>query len=362
MKRDDHASWMQAQEYASHLGKIPNVFSAAVRLLVSDHMKHGQVLRPATKYLVGQALRGKKILSMLYHVSSQYKPAAIEDKNYISLGDLIALYQPYDLAVIYSLFLLYRRSLKALDISKEEFKAICPNFEQEVQLGGLVGAAIPRIGIGNGLLSGSVHHLAKLMIAVKHSKAMVEYNFYLNKTGKCWDLQYEVAKFGCTTLQVGSVLLTKLGFNRRFVETYIGALDQDLGLGDLSTGMLYPILYGRIWIDGLLKAQEQPLDSVPGEYYPVVEAATWLRTEAQAIRDGRAAWIEKDANDISETLTPALFSKDQTAKELPQQLQDIFSLKEIASMDENEFDALIDEIDKGLAEGTIDAPPTDCIS
>ena len=76
--------------------------------------------------------------------------------------------------------------------------------------------------------------------------------------------------------------------------------------------------------------------------------------EASNTEMGSTAWIERDGNDISVELTPLLFNLDSESKPVPEKLRDIFSLKEISDMDEDEFDALIDEIDKEIAEGTLD--------
>jgi hypothetical protein len=352
-KFEDELSWLQAQAYASQIGRMPNFFSAAVRLLVADHQKNERALRPVTKYLVSQALRGKKILSMLYYATLQLKPKELEGRKNIRLGELINLYEPYDIAVLYGIYLIYRRALKALDLDHARIRKILPHLQEEVQLGGIIGAAIPRIGIGNGVLAGTLHQLAILMISGKCPTAVAEYHQQLHKQHKRIDLQNEVERFGCTSLQVGAVLLTKIGFPRSFIETYLGALDPELGMGD-TTGMLHQIRYGKLWINGLVEKKDQPTDVIPGDYYPLLEANNWMLDEAANIEMGNTAWIERDGTDISEELTPLLYNSDTDSKPVPEKLRDIFSLKEISEMDEDEFDDLIDEIDKEIAEGTLD--------
>lgn len=343
--------WNIAAKHADTLGTIPNIFTATVRLLISDHSKNSQVTRPATKYITGLSMRGSKVLAMLYYASQQFKPGKIDDRKRVSVGDLIGLYQPFDLAVLYGTFLLYRRAIRGLELSRSEFQIFVPGFEAESQIGGLVGAALPRIGVGSGLLAGTVHHIAKLMLAVNQSAEVEKYNKYLAGNKLCWDLTYEFGKFGCTTLQIATLLLIRVGFPRRFAETYIGALDEDTGLGDFTSGILYPLFYGRIWIDGLVKSEKSVLSTMPQDYLPSASAESWMTAEIQDILAGKKSWIARESSDLSPTKTPGLFVQAEGDQPLPKDLQDIFSFHDIISMNDDEFDALIDKIDESVAAG-----------
>jgi hypothetical protein len=75
--------------------------------------------------------------------------------------------------------------------------------QEEVQLGGIVGAAMPKIGIGNGILAGTLHQLAILMISGKCPAEVAEYHKHLAQQKIRMDLELETKLFGCTSLQVG---------------------------------------------------------------------------------------------------------------------------------------------------------------
>lgn len=47
------------------------------------------------------------------------------------------------------------------------------------------------------------------MIHLADPAKMAEYNSYLKFKDMKWDLEYETRAFGCTTLQVGAVMLTE---------------------------------------------------------------------------------------------------------------------------------------------------------
>lgn len=344
---NDEASWKKARAYADRIGSMPAVFGAAVRLLIADQQQKDRSLRPVTKFLVSQALRGRKILSMLYYATSLLSPDQISARERVSLGDLISLYQPYDLATLYALYLIHRRTIKAFDIDRAGSHFLTPGLRRESQLGGIVGASIPSIGVGNGLLAGSLHHLAIAMIAASEPSLVGDYYQHLEQSGCRWDFYREAELFGCTSLQIGAALLAKVGFGKANVEAYVGALDPELRLSD-STGNQLSIRYGRFWVEGLLAGREQPLTVMPGEYYPLLENRQWMEEQAALVKDDSVSWIERDKTDVSEALTPLLFREDHLNKEVPEQLRDIFSLKEITQMEEEEFDDLIDHIDRSL--------------
>lgn len=102
----DQGTWDKAQVDAARLGKIPNVFAAAVRLLIADHANFGGTLRPVTKYLVSHAFRGKKIMSMMYYSTRAFLPEEVANKEHVTIGEMVNLYKPYDVAVIYALYLI----------------------------------------------------------------------------------------------------------------------------------------------------------------------------------------------------------------------------------------------------------------
>ena len=347
LQSDGEIRWNRARKYAEGIGSMPNVFAAAVRLLRTEEQS-GKSLRPVTKFLVGQAFRGQKILAMLYYAARQFKPASLIGRDHITLGELIGVFEPYDLAVLYGTFLIYRRTLKRSGYNYREARAVAPHLHAEAQVGGLVGAAIPRIGIGNALLAGVVQPLGMSMIAVQDPAGVQEYYQHLQALKQRWDLGWEVSRFGCTSLQVGGALLSKVGFGKSVVETYLGALDPQLGLGDTADGGQNAIRYGKLWIEGLIAEQAQPLKSMPGQFYPLVAERNWLNQQLAAINFDQPAWIERDGSSISETLTPMLFREDEINKPVPQQLRDMFTLKEISDMDDDEFDDLVDQISDDL--------------
>ena len=96
------------------------------------------------------------------------------------------------------------------------------------------------------------------------------------------------------------------------------------------------------------------MESVAGNFYPLAQQREWLKKEVSEVLVGSISWFERDQNDVSNEKTPQLFSASAEEQVVPQQMRDMFSLKEIADMGEEEFDALIDEIDKNIERGTLD--------
>lgn len=353
-KLNDQLSWDVAARYVGELGDQPSFFPATVRLLLSDHQRNTGELRPATKLLISYAMRGNKMLSMLYHSSLKLCPGMLDGKKSVRLGDLINLYTPYNLAILYMVYLTYRKCRKLYEKDLKRFYQLTHRFAAESQIGGFVGVAIPSIGLGNGTLAGSLHHLSISLFGINENNQVEEYLTYIHEKSIYWDLHQELEMFGCTSLQIGALLLTKMGFNSTAVDLYWRSLDPEMRFHMAANPNQCSILFGRHWIEGILNNRDQPLETVPGEFYPLEALKTWLKSESNLVLQGSKSWFERDGTDISEEKTPQLFFASQKDQEVPPELRNIFTFKELATMKQEEFDELIDQIDKKIQDGTLD--------
>ena len=76
---------------------------------------------------------------------------------------------------------------------------------------------------------------------------------------------------------------------------------------------------------------------------------------------GSTSWLDRGKDDLTAEKTPHFFAKkvEDPNLEIPEELKDVFSIDELTAMDENDFDALIDQID---AEQKASAKRDDVIS
>ena len=352
MQTAQSKSWKRARNIAEILGEVPGVFSSTVRNLKNDQqnnfVNNQPCLRPITKYLVCQTFRGKKLLAMFYKSFEQLYPEKLNDSDRITPGYIFSHYQPLDIAGLFGVYYLYRRALQRCPGKQETIQSVIPEFEFDSQIGASIGAAIPAIGIGTGLLTGSMQHLATLLLYLHNQEA---FDRYSTASKNCTDTQpLEMELFGCTTLQIASVLLSLLGFGVQICEQYMHALEIKPTLSTLQKTQNRngenPVLFTKMWITCLRNNLEQPFDHMPGAFYPLLEERQKLTKKTQEILNGSKHWIHCTPEDISPELTPKLYNGLPGTSEIPEQLRDIFSLNEICAMEEEEFDTLLDQIDR----------------
>ena len=344
----------RAASYVKVLAPTPSVFAAAVRLLVNDAFKFNGELRPVTKLMVSQALRGKKILAMLYYAALRLTPKHLEGKAHLSLGDMINGFAPYDLACLYATFLLYRRSRKQLELDMAGFAELLPRFRPNSIICGLVGSAIPAIGVGSAILGGVLNDLALAVIAFSERTKVREYMHYLEGRSLTHEHAKEMEEFGCSVHQVGTVLLSRLGFSSRIAESYLRSANNSIEGEDPDSKRACAMKFSRLWLEALRSNLDQPAIAIPGDYYPLAKHKVELLEQVKQAKEGAVSWFERGEEDISPETTPLLFNAQEQGREVPQELRDIFSMREISDMDEEEFDALIDEIDRNIDKGTLE--------
>lgn len=354
MQTTQSKSWETARGIAELLGEVPSVFSSTVRNLKNDQ-QNNQVnnqpsLRPITKYLVCQTFKGKKLLAMFYKSFEQLYPEKLNNTDRITPGFIFSHYQPLDIAGLFGVYYLYRRALQCYSGKPETIRSVIPEFEYDSQIGASIGAAIPAIGIGTGILTGSIQHLATLLLHLQNEKT---FELYSTAQNDCDDHQsLEMEFFGCTTVQIGSVLLSLLGFGVQVCELYMQALEQksahSITLKSQNENRENPVLFAKMWVTCLRTDLEQPLDQMPGCFYPLSEERKKLIQKTKEVLSGSKHWIHCTPEDISPELTPKLFAKTSETNEVPEQLRDIFSLEEICTMEEEEFDVLLDQIDRNI--------------
>lgn len=337
-------SWKKAKVIAEKLGYIPHSFSIAVRTLISDQRKNGSELKPVTKYQVARLLKTPSFKAMLYHAAKGLRSEKFEDREKLTVGDLMDMFEPFDLAAMIGGFLFFRKAKKLL--ANEGWDLVSEELLKDSQIGAQVGCAIPKLGVGAGLIIGLIRHIALATLTSVDLKAMRAYQLLLKKTDREYDLEKEIELFGCCSVQVGVFVLSRIGYGRDVGTAYSIAFDDEMSFNSLSDEFQVRLKFTKLWIDGLKNGAEQPVQQIPGEFYPLAVAKEEMMEAVEDIKAGRKNWLDCSKEDISPEKTPELFSSDDASSEIPEQLSEVFSMEEITAMEENDFDNLIDTIDE----------------
>ncbi|RMG44837.1 MAG: hypothetical protein D6719_01135 [Candidatus Dadabacteria bacterium] len=344
------AMWEKAKNYAKEIGYVPGSFSIAARTLMADEFKFGGNIRPVTKFQVARLFRTPSFKSMLYYSVKSIFPDRLEGKERVSVGDMMDAYSPFDLAVLILSFVLYR---KARRMMADEWPRFQEGLDDDSQIGCQIGTFIPAIGTGTALLACSMRHYALAAMSKENLKQYKVYRRKLKETGEHYNFQLEHELWGCSSMHVGVIILTNFGFGAEVAQAYSSGVDPNSSFHHIKDPLSRRMKIANLWIEGINKGLDQPISNIPGEFYPDKAIRDALYARIEKIHEGEKNWLDYTKDDISPEKTPQLFAKVQQEGEyeVPEELEDVFSLEDITSMEEEDFDQLIDQID-AEAEGT----------
>lgn len=329
----DPITWECAQEHVNSLPRIPPVFTLAVRALMADHYKGGQTLSPASAFLVNRLMRSPTMKAILYYSALTFHVDEIDNCPYLSSADLIRLYQPGDLAAIIGVSCLYRTLVRQLtpNSSAQGLAALCNRAAKYNDIGGYIGYAIPAIGAGRAILAAASVPLAHALLYKLNEEKAELYAQTLYMDNSPVDTDIEVKNFGCTSYELASCLLMKVGFGLPWMNGLMTSLTSP-ALASSAQGEATHFSYALYWLDVLWRTGTGPTEKVAAVYYPgQKELYRLLFKTAQTLEMGsKYTWADKGKNDISPQLTPQLYQEYLVEAADPTELKD-FCDKHISS-------------------------------
>lgn len=343
-------SWGVALDISKKLGYVPLAFPVAVRSLVQDSKTKANETRPVTKYQIARIFRGPNFKSMLYHVTQLTAKDTIQDLKSLTVGDMMDMYRPLDLASLLSSYVIGRMVRKIAP--PELMNEIRPHLARECQVGALIGVAIPNLGFAAGVLWGTLRHLSHALMASGDPKSYKNFRKSVAGLSPNDIAKKEVELWGCTSAQVASMMLTSLGFGKDTAQLLERAGTYQSPITSITEVDLKNFRLAVLWFDCFANGKQQPNEKLPTAFFPFDTDRKKVTTVLSSLSAELPSWLERSGDDISPEKTPQLFVKPAgTNEDIPEQLQDVFSVKALTNMDEWDFDTLVAQIDCELEEG-----------
>lgn len=328
-KIGESEGWQTARGLSVLLDEVPSSFSTTIRTLIADHQRPNGQLSPASRFLVSRLLKGPTLKSPIYFATRAIMDEKIAGKPYIGSDDLIQLYSPYDLAAMIGFLYIYKKAKKLCD--PDLWTPIAKTISDYQELGMLTGAKVQNMGIANGLIGSGMRHLALAPLLIHDRTGFNEYRRHLNKKGVNIDHEFEMNRWGTTSVLIGSVILQALGLGVQIASAFVAGLQPSTPLEAINDKKGFAMRLGSLWADSLLTRKAQPDITHDGRYYPTKPDLEVLVQRGHSVSEQseRVVWLDKGKDDISPQLTPQLFkdsgagteeapAADSTAKDLEQ--------------------------------------------
>ena len=290
---DGNTSWEHARAYANLLGTVPSSFTTAIRQLKTDADKGGVVSRP-TAFQANRLCHSPSLSASLLAAGKIYFP----EKNIIDDTKLVSSVPPDALAGLLGTAFYYCKAKKlAADDEWAQYAKVVPN---RIEVGGIVGKTIPRIGLTRGLFSASFDTIALTAFHLHDKKGFTEYRRYLKNKSKREDIAYENDRWGCTRYNVASILIQALGFGIDFANSYaVGMLATD-GEEKSLAGDAYCFRITKVWTDALEDTGKEPDRAMRVEYYPESAELAVLKECSARLKANptTSSWLDKTKKDV----------------------------------------------------------------
>ncbi len=306
-------SWDYARRFAGLLGAVPSSFSSTIRGVLGDWEK-SKSLSHGNKYEINRLLKTASVKAPAYYAGVTYFPDKIGDLERIGPEEFLSLYSPPDLCAVIGLVYFYRRAKRM--VVADEWPFIGGPTLVSVDLAGLIGFSIPAIGANVALLSLGLWGVAYSTFAIHDKKGFTEHRRELKVKKLSRSDELEMQRWGCCGYQIATVLAQALGFGVQFSECMTRGLSPDTRGSSALDREAYRFAIAYMWHESLLATGKIPNIAHRGEFYPSKGAVAALEEAALQLKNSGSsvAWLEKNKEDISPDLTPALFSSSEKSK------------------------------------------------
>ena len=300
-------SWDTARGIVGSLGPFPSSFTSVIRLLVNDHDR--AISEPSVygSFFVSRFLNAPSILAPYYYALKSTKPEMMKDpQGILSNKDILKACTNYEHAAMLSVIFTFRHAKRIS--TPTVFDTIVPRFARATTLAWHIGQAIPGIGAGNAMLMGAFRVLGLVPLVKADPSGFMEYWSHLHYRRAAIDHDFEFARWGCNSLQLGTLLCQKLGFGLARALPLMRALTcSNVMLADDELERAFRIT--DVWLEALIAKKTAPAIPLPARFYPDKKALELLSDRASlALGSSDNLWILKDKTSLTPELSPQLFN------------------------------------------------------
>ncbi len=292
-------SWDEAIKIANLIGEVPSLFSNALHFLRVDARDNNGTLGTHSKQTLKVLLNSPSFTAALHKAALTYRPRDTEGKVFKSRIAMAEIFSAGELHSLVSMLYLYRRIRKGCD--PELFADHSAALIRDLELGGLIGTAIPGIGLKMALLVTGFPFLGMAMFLGIDKQGYKKQKTRLKINNERYNLELEQERWGCNHLQITALLLQSMSAGAKIFDAVVLGLSAKT-LEDAEAAEspdVYRAKLTRVWLDNLLETGKSPDMTHKGEYYPLTDDLRVLEASANTVREnGRiSGWLEAKRSD-----------------------------------------------------------------
>jgi hypothetical protein len=301
--------WDEAAELLNSFGPIAANFAEAIRMLSAAHV-NGADLDLGGSNHIARLIKNDTLKATYYYFAKQFKPTLLKTaRGKLSNSDIINGFTPIDHAAVLSLCYLSKNLSKKVDL--EEWEYVKTPLYEALFIGGNIGLAVKEVGLGIGLLTRGIRYLAFAALLKDDRKGFKEYRQHLKNKDLAFDSKFELDVWKCTTIQLASLLLERIGFPRTTALQFVYAASKTSSINpDTSFGIPFRIseCLTEAYMEGDEIPEVAPLWVGDGiKFSPEVRGNLLIALRESHHEEKGIEWLNKSSSDLSPETTPELF-------------------------------------------------------
>ena len=309
--------WKAASDLIKPFGPVAANFAEATRMLVGSHMRGETSASAAGQNHLLRLIKNDTLKATYYYFSKQFRPEILKEKKEISERDFISAYTAIDHAALLTFCYLFKNLSKKIE--KEEWEYVQVPLYEALAIGGAVGQTIKEIGLGIGLLIRGVRYLAFAPFMRENRKGFKEYRQHLKANDIPFDTAFEERMWQCSSIQIGGLLLERMGFPRTVTLQFVAAAERSTTV-ESEPIFGAPFRMAECLVDAYMEGHEIPTSTpswVGRELQLPAEVRGALLAALNKVFDdkNRIEWLNKTSENISPETTPELAISPASAEQ-----------------------------------------------
>jgi hypothetical protein len=289
--------WAEARRITVLIDLAPGSIATCIRFLRKDIGNNKGVLSPVSRYCLRMLLKGANLRAALYYAALLLRPEKVSGNSKLTWDAYLEIFTLEELSYLIGVLFAFRRIKRG--VSAEEFATHMKILHTFADIGALVGDAIPKIGMGRGLLLGSMRHLATAMFLGIDEKNFIKYRRALKLEDKFFDCESELAQWHCHHAHVGSYIIQLLGLGTDEATSFMQAASSETNPNAQFAPDIFRTRITFTWIEAFYNTGADPQIVHRGEYYPKAVDLQRITAAIATIRkDGSSLWMTKNKGDL----------------------------------------------------------------
>lgn len=300
-------SWEHAIAFADSLGAAPS----SIQLLVRSPLGHEDASteepgRDSSLFLI-RFLKSAAFRAPYFQAISLFRSEMIgpPDEPFLE-QDFIDSFSCLEHAFISALMFMHRTVIRGADVACME--QVTKRLQRTLNLGWFIGDALKPVGPGVGMLVGGIQWLGLLPIARHDSEGLHSYIEHLDTSTAAWTVpELETKLWGCSSVQVGLIMLQRFGFSAVRLVPLMRALTSN-GLR-LPTDPFERSCYAAdAWIRNMVDPNSHPSIPLPPAFYLAQDRIDEIQRRVfAASKRGVSNWLTAAPDSMTPDSAPQLF-------------------------------------------------------